>query len=106
MKNIGFLCPYTPKIHPKIYPKYLKFLLFLGVSWPHLVTVSLHGSLHSHPSIPIKIPKKSLGFLWHGEGKSMGGNGTNEHKIDRRDGFSGVGSLIKPQKTYKIYILF
>ena len=36
----------------------------------------------------------------------MGGNGTNEHKIDRRDGFSGVGSLIKPQKTYKIYILF
>lgn len=28
----------------------------------------------------------------------MGGNGTNEHKIDRRDGFSGVGSLIKPQK--------
>ena len=38
--------------------------------------------------------------------KSMGDNGTNEHKIDRRDGFSGVGSLIKPQKTYKIYILF
>ena len=23
-------------------------------------------------SIPIKIPKKSLGFLWHGEGEGRG----------------------------------
>ena len=68
MKNIGFLCPYTPKIHPKIYPKYLKFLYF----WVYLGPISLPShftALYTHtPSIPIKIPKKSLGFLWHGEG--------------------------------------
>ena len=53
---------------PKKYTQNTLNSYIFGCILAHLVTVSLHGSLHSHPSIPIKIPKKSLGFLWHGEG--------------------------------------
>ena len=66
-----------------------------------------------------KLIYSILGIMFHLLGKNFflprrynsvtratGSQWVIEHKIDRRDGFSGVGSLIKPQKTYKIYILF